>query len=372
MGSKKILLITHDISLSGAPKMLLLLWRHIRNIENFSIDVVSFTEEGKLRKRFEDFADNFYALPSFSKNINWSFKKRVLRKILKIEYTSEYDEFIDLLKSNKYDCIFANTVLTIPFAQSIKSNNTTLVVNVHELSTVIDEFLPNINDYSNSIDLFIVPSMLNKQVLTNKSIDGSKISIIRDSSMLEFRGLEFNFDDNANFRVIGCGAAYWRKGDDLFLQLASITSKIDPTIKFYWVGPQSSEKRRVNNADILKLGLADNLFFIDEVEFNDLLSSMDVFALTSREDPFPLAAVEAGLYGLPITCFSKSTGISEVISANLIADYMDVYKMSDIIISLSQNKELYNNEAQKNKEHFKNFLPTNIAKQIVDLLKKHL
>jgi glycosyltransferase involved in cell wall biosynthesis len=53
---------------------------------------------------------------------------------------------------------------------------------------------------------------------------------------------------------------------------------------------------------------------------------MDVLAVTSREDPFPLVMLEAGSHGIPIVCFADSGGVPEFVGedAGLIAPYLDV------------------------------------------------
>ena len=369
MRLNKILLVTHDTSLSGAPKMLLLLWEMIkRNYPFLSIDVLSMSNDGVLTERFKAISEKFYNLNTYSETPNYSIKNRIKHKLKRETILSSRSQLITELKGNQYDVVFANTIVTLSLASQIATNN--LIVNVHELDTVLEEYLPNIYDFQDLVRKFIVPSELNKNCLIRKNIDPSKIEIIRDSSKLEFKNRKFEFNDGAEFRVLGCGAAYWRKGDDLFIQIASVVSKVNPKIKFYWVGPQTSEKRRVNSFDVKKLNLEKNLFFIDEVEFNDLFSSVHLFALTSREDPFPLAAVEAGLYGLPIVCFDRATGISEVISESMVSSYMDVQHYANIILQILEDKERYLYESEKNKESFKSFLPENISEQIMALIIK--
>ena len=41
------------------------------------------------------------------------------------------------------------------------------------------------------------------------------------------------------------------------------------------------------------------------------MEAMDLFFLSSREDPNPLALAEAAILGLPLLCFSRSTAIAD-------------------------------------------------------------
>src|SRR5205814_4023764 len=46
------------------------------------------------------------------------------------------------------------------------------------------------------------------------------------------------------------------------------------------------------------------------------LRAGDVFLLSSREDPFPLVALEAAQCGLPILCFADSGGMQEFVEGD--------------------------------------------------------
>jgi glycosyltransferase involved in cell wall biosynthesis len=53
---------------------------------------------------------------------------------------------------------------------------------------------------------------------------------------------------------------------------------------------------------------------------------MDVFALTSREDPFPLVMLEAGACHVPTVCFARAGGGPEFVvdKPALVAPFLDV------------------------------------------------
>ena len=167
-----------------------------------------------------------------------------------------------------------------------------------------------------------------------------------------------------------CGGAYWRKGDDLFMLLANQICNLYSDIHFYWLGNMSIERERVNRYDIKKMGIADNVHFIAETEFpNDFFPDMDVFVLTSREDSFPLSAIEAGLTALPIVCFENATGISEYIEGqDLTVPYLDLHAMSTKIITLYHDVELCKRLGEINKLKFSSCLPKTIAKETLEIL----
>jgi len=67
--------------------------------------------------------------------------------------------------------------------------------------------------------------------------------------------------------------------------------------------------------------------------------AMDVFALTSREDPFPLVMLEAGLHGVPTVCFAGSGGGPEFVAggAGLAVPYLDLDAFAAAIACLEGN-----------------------------------
>lgn len=380
MNKKNILVITHDMSLSGAPKSLLHTFEFIteKYEDILKVDVVSLSTKGELISRFREMSADFSTLPTKNdlKDTKTNLLKRVKRKIVGEKYISLnmlQEAFIESKASKNYDIIYANTIVSLDLAIKIKSknNNSKILLHVHELSTVILEFLPDLNKLSSHVDSFIVPSKMNFECLENEfQIPASKIHLIRESSKLEITSSEINYEGSDSYNVIMCGGAYWRKGDDVFIQVANQVVKENPLIKFYWVGYQSDERKRVNELDIKKMNLTENVFFVGMTENpNAWLAKMDLFFLSSREDPFPLAAIEAGMFGLPICCFENASGISEIIHhKEMIAPYLDIQHMSKIILNCYNHRVEKKINGLNDRDLYLEFSPENIGKQTVELL----
>jgi hypothetical protein len=90
--------------------------------------------------------------------------------------------------------------------------------------------------------------------------------------------------------------------------------------------------------------------------------------LTSREDPFPLAAIDAGMLGLPIFCFDQATGISEVIDSRCVVPYLDIETMCQSILSVVNDRNYYDSLSKANKLAFNEFSPQSISKLTYDLI----
>lgn len=371
---KSILLITHDTSLSGAPKSVLLVFEELKKI-GYKFTTIALKGGGKLEPRFIKLSDQYFRLDTISKQTNYSFVNRLKRKVIGKTILSTYDLFLKDLTSKHFDYIYANTVLSLSFAILLKQQFKCLILlHVHELNTVIDEFQPELGKYDHEVDNYIVPSELNRKCLEEEyGIPSSKIHVVRESTDFNPNMGEVKSVETTKTRVLMCGGAYWRKGDDLFIQVASLVLSQDSDFEFYWIGSQSIERQRVNRSDILKLGIVGSVFFIDETETPEQwYLNADIFILTSREDPFPLAAIEAGILGLPIICFEKATGISEVIDATCIVPYLDVESMSKKVLELKHSSFEMKEISANNMRVFQEFKPGKIASQINLLLSTYV
>jgi glycosyltransferase involved in cell wall biosynthesis len=148
------------------------------------------------------------------------------------------------------------------------------------------------------------------------------------------------------FIVGGSGYETWRKGKDLFIQLAInvFNRSNDLPIYFVWIGgsKKGSDIYQLQH-DIRKAGLTDRIFLVPEVSNPlDYFATFDIFAMVSREDPFPLVNLEAASLGKPIICFEQAGGSQEFVEddAGFVVPYLDLVAMADKVITLVKDKGL--------------------------------
>jgi glycosyltransferase involved in cell wall biosynthesis len=124
---------------------------------------------------------------------------------------------------------------------------------------------------------------------------------------LDARGAGFERGERL---VVGmCGHASPRKGADIFLETAAAVPQCD----FIWIGGWGPEETPDNDAypAFVKRGLP-NLFVTGAVDNPyPYMQQLDLFFLSSREDPNPVVIAEALVLGVPILCFSRSTAIAD-------------------------------------------------------------
>ncbi|MEJ0095244.1 MAG: rhamnan synthesis F family protein [Methylocella sp.] len=153
--------------------------------------------------------------------------------------------------------------------------------------------------------------------------------------------------------ILGAGSVEFRKGVDLFIDCAARVLRLAPDLqcRFVWIGrgydPDGDVAYSVYLADqIRRSGLDKYVFFLNEVsDLAAVYEKADLFVLSSRLDPLPNVAIDALATGLPVICFSKTTGIADILNENglgthTVADYLDTADMARKLIALVQSKDL--------------------------------
>ena len=141
--------------------------------------------------------------------------------------------------------------------------------------------------------------------------------------------------------VVGCGEAGWRKGADLFLDVARrLSTRSD--VAFAWVGGGPRAFGRLLKHDSRRLGLADRLRWVGEVEDVDpFLAAAELLIFPSREDPQPLVPLEAALLGTPTVGFAVG-GLASLAADDAAAavPYPDTVRMAQVASDLLDSEPM--------------------------------
>ena len=171
---------------------------------------------------------------------------------------------------------------------------------------------------------------------------------------------EYGFTIN-DYIIMNSGTCELRKGIDLFISAATILRKIcSKEIHFVWTGNfgNNKELERWMYNQIERAGLMEYIHIIPFIEnqnkYKSLLSNIDIFWSTSREDPFPSVVLEALNYNIPVVGFKNAGGINTMLADSrgyLIEDF-NVFEMAEISMNIIEN-ELYVNNKDKIAEFLK-------------------
>lgn len=144
--------------------------------------------------------------------------------------------------------------------------------------------------------------------------------------------------DPEAFVVAGSGMTEWRKAPDLFVALArQLRDRTDRALAFLWVGgatagpewwPLDHEARHLGIDEVVR-------FLGPQDDPGSWFRLADAFALTSREDAFPLAVLEAATAGVPVVTFDTG-GMTEFVrdgGGGAVVTYPDLDGFASILAS---------------------------------------
>lgn len=165
------------------------------------------------------------------------------------------------------------------------------------------------------------------------AIDHSKLSV-SESCDLE------HLKKSGKRIVLFVGRLTFQKGPDYFLAAAKKASEIDQNIIFLFAGSGDMEHWLIEES--ARLGLSDKVIFSGFMRGNDLnrlYRMADLYVMPSVSEPFGLTSLEALASGTPILV-SRQSGVSEMVSHCLKADFWDIDQIANNILAATRYPEL--------------------------------
>ncbi|WP_246176960.1 glycoside hydrolase family 99-like domain-containing protein [Parvibaculum sedimenti] len=109
--------------------------------------------------------------------------------------------------------------------------------------------------------------------------------------------------------VLAVGHVSLRKATDLFVQAAMQVLQKRPDVFFLWLGPNECDLTKELRRQIEAAEASSSFGFPGVDADTDLYyAGADLYAMTSREDPFPSVIMEAMDSGLPVVAFDGAVG----------------------------------------------------------------
>lgn len=144
--------------------------------------------------------------------------------------------------------------------------------------------------------------------------------------------------------IANLGFADLRKGIDLFVRIADEVAGKNPHCHFVWIGNIHGTIEPWIQHDIDRLSRKENVHLLPfHDNISEYIKDIDIFALTSREDPFPSVVLECLAMETPCVVFEKSGGIVELNDHYpdllTLVPYLDTEAMSKAILRLAEHPE---------------------------------
>jgi glycosyltransferase involved in cell wall biosynthesis len=265
-----------------------------------------------------------------------------------------------------FDVLYLNSATSAAALRLLPEIPPVVIAHIHELESAFNYWFPDEDRrrlLATDPSFVVVADRVGRNLVENHHVDPARITLSRNEfaapahpSPTEVDELRRSLGLTDEVVVGAMGTAEWRKGPDLFVQVASqlLRRLPDVPMRFYWVGRAEDYYLDQYLTDAARLGIADALTFVGEVENPATwLTLFDVFCLTSREDPFPLVCLEAGALATPIVSFDNG-GMTELAMQGEgdqplmeIVDYLDVEGMVDAVAARVLDADERRREGQR-------------------------
>lgn len=349
---KKILFITPGAQSFGGNIFLLNFLRWYKQNDGHEF-VTLYGHPGDLEKDFAALGPTFrYYEPDDSS----SFTRKAFGKVANhLELRRAFLK--SRLRREKFDLIYCNAVTNWRMLSMFDGTDVPVISHCHELESLIR--LTGIEDFNSLRDrtshFVAVSEAVRRNLIDAHDVRAGKISLIHAFTPITEMSTEEIGDRRRSIReelsipqdafVVGAsGTLNWRKAPELFVQIAREVHerRADAPIYFVWVGGASAGDFRLFelNYDAEKLGVSGRMRFVEHTRNPlDYFAAIDVFAMVSREDPYPLVCLEAASLGKPIICFADAGGMPEFVEddCGFVVPYLDLGAVAEKIIGLSED-----------------------------------
>ncbi len=352
----RILFISHDSGRTGAPIGLLAFMRWLR--------AQGGCEIGTILRAPGPLVDDFRALgPTLMLGNSFLSRSRLGRRVrshLPRAWRGDAGAIRKFFVQGRYDAIYSNTITNGAILETL-AGRAPVVTHVHELEYWIERSgAENLRRVLSCTNAFIAASFaVRDNLVQNHGVPAEKIAVVHEH-IRELPALPTAEDKVSARRALGipqdafvvgsCGAEHWRKGRDLIPQLllALRRERPDRAFHFVWVGrPGTRDEEFALQHDLHRAGV-EAFYHSSGGEVADpfrYYPAMDVFALLSRDDPYPLACLEAAALEMPVVCFADAGGMPEFArdGCGFVAPYLDLSAMARDVVHLAEDSTLTRN-----------------------------
>ena len=311
----RIFFVLHDLSLTGAPKI------GLKMAEYFSESTETFLIARQNGPLGDQIVDTKFAQVIIDD---------MLHESVNLIREDRLKHAVEIIKEHEPDLIYVNSIAASEWLSAAKICNTKCILHVHEMKDGIfgleqnNLFDPYDFEYCDLITFASYESQRDFESLFGVNAvhinfgvginydEVLALSKLNPDSCINARGVSFKRAEKRKVFAM-CGTAVYRKGSDIFWELARSLPEHD----FIWIGSWDDDSfvRSTNPALPLNKKVPLKNLYWSNTTSNPapLILSSDVFLLTSREDPNPLVVLEAFALGTPVVAFS-GTGSSYLLT----------------------------------------------------------
>ncbi len=320
MRKLRVLLLIHELSPTGAPKVALSAFERFGDaVELRTLAYLG----GPLKSRFAALGPVqtlvSYGWPGMSAPLP-SLARFAGHRALSL---AKGRVWAGPLRRWQPDIIYINSVAALLAVRRLALPEVPILLHVHELDHVLAPFMEHSPDLLRDLpDRYVAVSHAVAEALTQRfGIDPAKVSVVPafidavpDIAPILPPVAPFVAPADTRWVVGGAGVINWCKGAQLWLLMAAEVKRLlgADRVRFVWVGVPENEEGWQFREMARKLLLTDDIEFVTFTpQPQAYYQKFDVFALTSWEETASLALLENMALERPVVCFSGSGGPAE-------------------------------------------------------------
>lgn len=356
MPEPRVLFVAHDAYRAGATIFLLNMLRWLRERTSLQFQI-ALRNDGEMVAEFEKLGRTHVLLapPGEAPGL----RGHVGRWLHRRNAHGRQRTLQSLLDSGDFNLLYLNTITLGDQLAALTRLPVPVITHVHELNWAIQRYAGGEERrvLNASTRVICVSDAVRSNLLNHFGCPADKALCIHgfvpvpeepaETSHERRKRLLQPFAIPENARLIGlCGHGDIRKGVDLLVPLARLlpVEVVGRELHLVWIGALAPEyPREVALADARRAGVSDRLHFTGVTRTpEEWISLLDVHALLSREDPFPLVVMEAAAQGVPTVAFRDAGGAVEFIQddAGACAPFLDLPKFAASLVELLENEDM--------------------------------
>jgi glycosyltransferase involved in cell wall biosynthesis len=353
----KILFVGHDANRAGA-QLVLLHWLKAEASQGRKAYLL-LEKGGDLLTQYERYA-RVWVWRRGPGNMEKIYKKiPFFKREERMDREPNRPEIAEMLRDfrrEKFGLIVGNTVASLALLQELQGLRVPFGSYVHELSFSLSMYASE-KDMSflgtKVSKVFGVSEQVNRLLAGKFQVPSERLFLLPPIAELsKMKGAKTGLVKEqlgipAEAKVVlGCGMAEWRKGTDIFIRVARQVIRHMPDVHFIWLGVGDNVFSAELQAEKEGWDESGRLHLVpNKMDSKPYFEAMDVFFLSSREDPFPLVMLEAAFQGKPIVGFKGSGGVNDFLKEfpDLLVGYLEEEEAKECLINwLKKDTEVLN------------------------------
>ncbi len=286
--ARRVLVVSHEASMTGAPKVAVEVLRAFRDSGAETTLVNRWG--GPLEAELSGQAGHTRSEPCSRVRVVLRRFRRTRRMAISLEGWAARR----VLRAARPDLVWANTALSACYVPVALELGIPVVLHLHELGPLLVDSLARypIDWADDRLTVVACSEPVAAAVAAHCPVDQTGIHVVLSRPNLA--GLPAERQAGllpAGLNVVACGTADHRKGADILVEAARILGRNSPDldVTFTWVGSVKSLPP-VDRSEAVR-------FVGERTDPLSWISAADIVVVPSRQDPFPLVTLEAMALG---------------------------------------------------------------------------